>query len=268
MVSPLLENSSMVTAVYRYIRKLFTVRLRENIDGHLKYYFVLVTCYAGVFLGSQISSIKLVSVYGLTMTGSFFVCPTLYIFISVISEVYGYKNARLAVWCGFLLSAIFIFIVNIVGLMPASPVWTEGEAYNTVLILGTRSVAASFVSTFLTDFIAIYMMARNRLRFLGRSLPQRIFKATLAAVLIEIISYIGLAYYGVISNEALLVLMFFEYIKKILLVLLFFPIILYGVYVFKRLEGIDVFDFETDFNPFKLDNVYDLEGFRISENSN
>ena len=166
------------------------------------------------------------------------------------------------------MSAIFIFIVNIVGLMPASPVWTEGEAYNTVLILGTRSVAASFVSTFLTDFIAIYMMARNRLRFLGRSLPQRIFKATLAAVLIEIISYIGLAYYGVISNEALLVLMFFEYIKKILLVLLFFPIILYGVYVFKRLEGIDVFDFETDFNPFKLDNVYDLEGFRISENSN
>ena len=46
------------------------------------------------------------------------------------------------------------------------------------------------------------------------------------------------------------------YIKKITCEIIMFPFIFYAINLLKKWENVDIFDQDTKFNPFSLDNIY------------
>src|SRR3989344_2268533 len=79
-----------------------------------KYFFIILTLFTATWLISDIAAVKLVSVFGITLTGGVIIFPFTTMLSSIIVEVYGYKNARQAIWSGFIVNLTFVFFINLV----------------------------------------------------------------------------------------------------------------------------------------------------------
>lgn len=241
-----------------------------------KYYFILLTIFIATWLTSDIAAVKLVSVFGITLTGGFIIFPFTTMVSSIIVEVYGYKNSRQAIWAGVILNATFIFFINIIYLIPSSTHWALNDQFKAILVPGMRIAAASLISFIISDFVNSYLMAKMKIKSQGKSLIKRIVVSCGFSFLFDIILFLTLAFYGTMPNEILEKLIFYAYLKKVFCQIALFPVVCYLVYLLKKLEGIDIYDHDTKFNPFSLDNVYDLnvltdqklknESFKIKSN--
>ena len=225
---------------------------------HFKYFFIILTLFTATWLISNISAVKLVSIFGITLTGGFIIFPFTAMLSIIIVEVYGYKNARQAIWSGFILNLTFVFFINLVGIVPSSPHWTLAKQFNNILLPETRIIFASLASFLLSDFSNSYFMAKMKLRNHGKSLIKRVLISSGLALSIDITCFMLLAFYGAMPTIILVKLMAAAYIKKITCQIILFPFILYAITLLKKWENIDIYDIDTKFNPFSIDNVYSI----------
>jgi uncharacterized integral membrane protein (TIGR00697 family) len=226
-----------------------------------KFFTIVVAFFIATWLTSDIAAIKLISVWGITLTGGFIIFPFTTMFGSIIVEVYGYKNARQAIWAGFILNVTFIFFINIVYLMPSSSYWVLNNQFREILLPEIRIVIASIISFLICEFVNSYLMAKMKIKSQGRSLAKRIIVSCGVSFLFDIVFFLTLAFYGSMPNSLLVVLIFYAYLKKVLFQALLFPIFVFAVHKLKVLEGREVYDYNTNFLPFSLDNVYEIKDF-------
>ncbi len=250
------------------IKEKLSEALSDSGQCSFKYLSIIITVFAAILLTSNVAAVKLVFVFGITLTGGFIVFPFTYILNTIVVEVYGYKNARMAIWCGFVLSFIFVFFIDIVSIIPPSPHWHLNREFNDILVPENRIILASLISYFVSDFVNSYIMSKQKIRYMGKCLFRRILLSSFFSVMIGVIVFLVLAFYGKMPNLVLTKLIFFAFIKKMLFQVIFFPITSYVVHRLKKIENIDLYDFKTDFTPFSLNNVYDLSAFRIKSDIN
>lgn len=227
-----------------------------------KYFFILSTAFSATWLISNISAVKLIFTFGLTLTGGFIIFPFTAMLSTIIVEVYGYKNARQAIWGGVLLNLLFVFLINLVSIIPASPHWKLQSAFNSILVPSTRIIIASLISFLLSDFSNSYLMAKMKIKSNGKSLIKRILIAYAFSISIDIICFMCLSFIGTMPTFLLIQLTIAAYCKKMLCQIAFFPFVWYLINAIKKWEGVEVYDYDTKFNPFSIDNVYELTAYK------
>lgn len=231
-----------------------------------KYFFILLTLFSATWLISNIAAVKLVSIFGVVLTGGFLIFPLTTMLGAIIVEVYGYKNARQAIWAGFILNLCYVFFINIVNIIPASPHWKLEEQFRNILLPETRIIIASLISFLLSDFANSYLMAKMKIKTKGRSLAKRIITANSLAISIDIICFMLLAFYGAMPTNLLLKLMLAAYLKKFSCQIILLPIIWYLIFSLKNAEGFEIYDHDTKFSPFSIDNLYEMNAIRKLKN--
>jgi queuosine precursor transporter len=239
-----------------------TKRLRDSKVIQFKYYFIILTLFSATWLIANIAAVKLVSIYGITLTGGFVIFPFTTMLSSVIVEVYGYKNSRQAIWAGFILNLTFVFFINIVNIIPSSSHWNLDEQFKNILVPESRIIFASLISFLFSDFSNSYLMAKMKITCHGRSLLKRILISSGLSLSIDITCFMLLAFYGAMSSSILLKLMGAAYVKKIFCQTTLFPLILYLIELLKNAEGVEVYDYDTKFNPFSIDNIYEFSSLK------
>jgi len=85
---------------------------REN----LKYFDIIVGFFVAILLISNIASTKIVQIWKFTFDGGTIIFPLSYIFGDILTEVYGYRKARKAIWIGFFSAFLMYFILWLVGI--------------------------------------------------------------------------------------------------------------------------------------------------------
>lgn len=230
-----------------------------------KYFFISLTLFSATWLIANIAAIKLVSVFGITLTGGFIIFPFTTMLSTVIVEVYGYKNSRQAIWAGFILNLSFVFFISIVNIIPPSSHWKLQNEFTNILVPDTRIIIASLISFFLADFSNSFLMARMKIRNKGKSLTKRIVTSYTISFSIDIVLFMLLAFYGTMPFIILSKLMTAAYVKKMLCQTAFLPGIWYLIDLLKKKEGIEVYDYDTKFNPFSIDNIYELSSLKRTE---
>ena len=247
----------------KFIRRWFSVEAHRYESGNFKYYQLMSTLFGAILLTSNVAAIKLVEIFGFTLTGGFFIFPFTYLINCTIVEVYGYKNARYAIWCGFIINIIFALFIKIVAHLPPSPHWHFNHEFLSILDRTSRIVFASLTSFLLSDFIISYFMAKHKTKHKGKHLFSRIIIGSLLSISIGVFLFVSIAFWKIIPDDVFIKLMLLAFIKKMSFQILFYPLTAYLIYALKRLEGIDAYDYNTDFTPFTLDNVYNLNEFRL-----
>ncbi len=232
--------------------------LMNNIKP-FKYFFIILMLFSATWLTSNIAAVKLVSIFGITLTGGFLIFPLATMFSSILVEVYGYKSSRQAIWSGFILNISFIFFLNIVNFIPSSPYWDLDKQFNNILVPETRIIIASLISFLLSDFLNSYLMAKIKIKSYGKSLLKRIFVSYSLSFSIDIILFMLLAFYGSIPDLLLAKLVFAVYFQKLICQIILLPLIFYLITLLKSLEGIEIYDYDTQFNPFSIDNEYRVD---------
>ncbi|QNQ89390.1 queuosine precursor transporter [Corynebacterium poyangense] len=107
------------------------------------YYPVFVALFVAVFLISNITATKGVALGPLITDGAFFLFPLAYVLGDVLSECYGFKAARRAIFTGF--GAMFLAVVSFYTAiyLPAADFYEGQAAFSDTLGLVPQIVAAS-----------------------------------------------------------------------------------------------------------------------------
>lgn len=182
--------------------------------------------------------------------------PVAYIFGDVLTEVYGYARARRAIWAGFG-AMIFATIMSaiVVGMTPSpDEPWNATLQPALEIVFGNtwRIVAASMLAYWVGDFVNSYVMAKMKLRTQGRFLWTRTIGSTACGQGVDSLIFYPLAFYGIWTNDALIAVVIFNFTMKVSVEVVFTPLTYFVVNRLKRAEGVDTFDFDTDFTPFSL----------------
>lgn len=181
--------------------------------------------------------------------------PISYIFGDVLTEVYGYARARRVIWTGFAALAFASVMATVIVALPPAPFWQHQSAYEIAFGNAWRVVLASMVAYFCGEFVNSYVLAKMKVAQGGKHLWMRTIGSTIAGEAVDSALFYPLAFYGtgIIPNEALLLVMVAQFFTKTMVEVLFTPVTYKVVAFLKRAEGVDHYDRNTDFNPFKLE---------------
>jgi queuosine precursor transporter len=231
-----------------------------------KYYDAIMVLFVTTLLVSNVlSSAKIVDlgvVLGplpLIFDAGTLIFPISYIFGDILTEVYGYKRSRRVIWFGFAAAAIMAFFVWLAGILPGESDWQgyAGQPAFDVILGGVSGlVIASLVAYFIGEFSNSYILAKMKIFTNGRWLWTRTIGSTLVGQAVDTVTFFLIATaLGVFPPEILVSLIVTNYILKVGIEVLLTPITLQVVPALKRAEQEDYYDHDTDFNPFRLENV-------------
>jgi queuosine precursor transporter len=225
----------------------------------LKYFDLILGTFAVVLVVSNIASTKLATItlgaWKPVFDGGTFLFPLTYIFGDVLTEVYGYARSRRVIWFGLAMNLLASLVFALVGLLPTdSSSFTKG-AFETVLGFVPQIVGASLVAFFVGEFLNSFVLAKMKVATGGRMLWTRTIGSTLIGQAADTLTFSFIAFgigAGALPGDVLWNIILSNYIYKVGLEVVLTPVT-YGVVRFlKRAEGVDHFDRNTDFNPFKL----------------
>ncbi len=229
----------------------------KRIDGisgarrHFRYFdYVMAAFVAILLLSNLIGAAKLATVGGWTFGAGILFFPVSYVIGDVLTEVYGYANARRCVWMGFFALIFMAFMSYIVVAMPPAPGWEGQAAYESVFGSTWRIVLASVTAFWAGEFVNSFVLARMKIITGGKYLWTRTIGSTVFGQFADSLIFYPIAFLGIWSTEQVLTVMVTNWGLKVLWEALLTPVTYAVVNWLKRREGADVFDTGTDFSPF------------------
>lgn len=231
---------------------------RENQVRISKYHSTIVAFFIGTMLTSHIAAIKLISVFGITLTGAFFIYPLIYLLSSLVVEVYGYKTAELLILNAFFVNLFFAIFMDIVIVLPPSPHWKFNEAFAMIFLPETRIVLASLFAFVIADLLFAKVIDKIKNHNPNSTIFARMIKAATISIMIDVTIFITLAYYGKIPGNILIKLIAVAYIKKLLIQIGLFPLNKFLIKTLERLEGVNEAESGSVELPKLFSNIHEL----------
>ncbi len=210
------------------------------------YYDLVVAAFVGLLLISGVSATKLFLgpripfisdwFYGggrLIFDGGAFLFPLAYVVGDVLTEVYGWRRAKRAIWTGFVLMIIAALTYRMVSL--TTPV--EGfEAWNQVLAPVTRITIASLTGYLVGQMLNSLVVVRIKARMAERWVAFRLITSTVVAEFVDTLLFCVISYAGTIGFAQLVNYTLTGYVYKCLVELAVVPISLAVIRRLKRVE--------------------------------
>lgn len=215
--------------------------------------FVAILLLSNVLGAGKIASIDIPGI-GLWPFGAgilFF--PLSYVIGDILTEVYGYARARRCIWAGFA-GLIFMAMMSwVVVALPPDANWGGQAAYESVFGQVPRIVFASICAFWAGEFVNSLVLAKMKIWSDGRRLWTRTIGSTVVGQGLDSLIFYPLAFLGVFDTATVLKLMLTQWVLKVAWEALLTPVTYAVVGWLKRREGVDVFDRNTNFTPFKAE---------------
>jgi queuosine precursor transporter len=219
----------------------------------LKFYTSIAMLFVSLFIVVNLVTQKIVPIGGsLILTAGDFIYPLNYLLSMILTEVYGYAMSRRVIWSSFVCNIFVALAIAISIALPEAPSWHEQAQYTMILGRTPRIFASSLGAFLVGEFIGTYILAKAKVFTSGKYLWFRTMGATLTGQAIDSIAFTAMAFAGIESWQNILILSFAAYGCKIVYQTLLTPVIYMLATFLKKREHIDIFDRNTDFNPFNL----------------
>ena len=217
-----------------------------------QYYDLILASFVAFLLISNIAAVKLIAFGSVITDGGALLFPLTYIFGDILTEVYGYRYTRRAIWAGFaamaLASATFFIVQN----LPASSDWPNQAAFDTVLGFVPRIAAASLVAYLFGEFLNAFVLAKLKVRTKGQQLWARLIGSTVVGQLFDTIIFALIAFGGILRGNDMVRFIIIGWLFKVAVEVVMLPVTYRIIAFLKRHEGMDAYDKDTDFRPLQL----------------
>lgn len=213
-------------------------------------FLVLSTLFCVCLITANVLETKQIQVGTVSLTGGLIVFPVSYIINDLVSEVWGFRRARLLIWQGFAMNFIFVTFGAIVDVIPGAPYWDNQAGFHAVFGLAPRVAAASFVAFLVGSFINAYVMSRMKISSEGKHFSLRAIVSTLFGECADSVIFFPLALGGVVPWSEIPLLMIWQVVLKTLYEVVALPITIRVVKLTKRIEHTDVYDNGISYSVF------------------
>ena len=193
----------------------------------------------------------------LQLSGAVIIFPISYIINDLLTEVYGYRRAMAVIWMGFVLSAFIALAGQVIAWLPA-PLSPENqdvaESFNRLFHLVPRTTVASLLAFVLGSQINAAVMSRMKVAQQGRGFGWRAIASTIAGELTDSLIFYPLAFAGMLPWQVILSLILTQVSVKTLYEIVILPVTTMLSRKLKQKEGLDTYDYQISYNPFKLND--------------
>ena len=241
---------------------------------HFRYFDYMMAAFVAILLLSNLIGAAKDAVITLPIIGTwqygagvlFF--PVSYILGDILTEVYGYANARRCIWVGFFALLFMVVMALVVVAATPAPGWALASddhivlgqhvkapnqaAYEAVFGQTPRIVFASITAFWAGEFVNSFVLAKMKIWTRGRRLWTRTIGSTVFGQAVDSSLFYPLAFLGTagFTAHSVLVLSFTQWVLKVGWEVLLTPVTYAVVGFLKRREGVEVFDVGTAFSPF------------------
>jgi uncharacterized integral membrane protein (TIGR00697 family) len=164
--------------------------------------------------------------------GGIFFLPLVLLIEDIVAEIYGYKISRALLWYILMSSLIFSICTVLVVKLPSPEYWHFDSAYHTVFDPLLRGGFSLFIAVLVGRFINIYALTKTKILVRGKYFWIRSVVSTSVGGFVALALLCTLAYSNSVPLADIEKLFVTDYIKKN--------------------YGIDTYDYDTNFNPFKI----------------
>lgn len=208
---------------------------------------VFIVC----LISSNLFETKIFSLGFITLTGGVIIFPVSYIINDCIVEVWGFKKARLVIWCAFVMNFFVVATAQIVRFLPAAEFWDGGAHFDYVFAMAPRVTFASLLAFVSGSTVNAWVMSRMKISSNGKRFSVRAIISSIAGESVDSLIFFPIAFWGVGMSE-MLQLMATQIIVKTLYEVVILPVTALVVKKVKEIEDTDTFDFNISYNPFKI----------------
>ena len=225
------------------------------------YYDLVLAAFCGLLLISNIGATKLIAfgprvelggfpILPIVTDGGAFLFPLTYVLGDILAEVYGLRRARRAIYTGFGLAVVMSVTLLAVGAAPASPDWTNDEAWQAVLGFVPRLVVASLLGYLVGQLLNAHVLVWVKRRWGVGRLWVRLISSTVVGEFADTVVFCLIAFgpLGAIFDgksipwDTLLNYVAVGFVYKVLVEVLLLPVTYWVIRVVRRSE--------TDAAPF------------------
>ncbi|MEL4358046.1 MULTISPECIES: queuosine precursor transporter [unclassified Luteococcus] len=210
------------------------------------YYDIVMAVFVGLLLISGVTATKLFEgpripffsdwFYGggpLIFDGGAFLFPLSYVVGDIMTEVYGWRRAKRAIWTGFALTFLAAVTYRIVSLTHPVPGF---EAWDGVLSPVTRITVAGLAGYLAGNLLNSLVVVRLKARAGESNVAARLIGSTLVGELVDTLIFCTIAFAGTISLAELGNYTVTGYVYKCLVEVCVVPITLQIIKYLKRVE--------------------------------
>jgi queuosine precursor transporter len=216
------------------------------------YLLVLTALFVTGLITANILAVKLVAAGPLIVPAGLVIFPLSYLFGDVLTEVYGYAVTRRVIWLGFSCNLLTVVAIAIAGALPAAAFWQHQAAYDTILGGTPRLLAASFAAYLLGEFCNSYVLAKLKIATRGRWLWTRTIGSTVVGQGLDSAVFVSLAFLGTLATGDLVTTILSQWLIKTVYEVVATPLTYAIVSHLKRVEGVDTYDYHTNFSPLAV----------------
>lgn len=226
-----------------------------------RYLDIILGLFVAVLLISNLaSSAKIVELGPFVYDGGTLLFPLSYIFGDVLTEVYGYAVSRRVIWIGFITMFLMAAVMAVVGMLPGNADWLGPNgfgqtAYDKILGSTPRIVIGSLMAFWAGSFLNDFILAKLKVLTKGRWLWTRTIGSTLVGEGVDTVVFCFIAFFGTLPGDVLMSIVVSNYVFKVGLEVVLTPITYLVVTWLKRAEGVDKYDSDTNFNPFRVEQA-------------
>lgn len=215
-------------------------------------FLVIAGLFITCLITANLIAVKLIQVFGLVLPAAIIIFPVSYILADVLTEVYGYHQARRVIWLGFACNLVMVAAIGLAQALPPAPFWAGQEAFERILGYTPRLLVASFLAYLVGEFANAFVLAKMKIATRGRWLWTRTIGSTLVGQGLDSSVFITLAFVGTIPAEALGGAIVTQWLVKSAYEALATPLTYAVVNFLKRADASDVYDETTRFNPLRI----------------
>jgi uncharacterized integral membrane protein (TIGR00697 family) len=216
---------------------------------HSPWFVCIVATFVTCLITANITAVKLIVVCGLLMPAGIVIFPLSYICGDVLTEVYGYRQTRRVIWLGFFCNLLTVVAIWIGQILPPASFWDGQPAYERILGYTPRLLMSSFLAYLVGEFTNAFILAKMKIATRGRWLWMRTIGSTLLGQSLDSLVFVTLAFLGTIPLSHMATAIITQWLVKTGYEVVATPLTYVVVAYLKRQEGIEVYDYETRFNP-------------------
>jgi uncharacterized integral membrane protein (TIGR00697 family) len=157
------------------------------------YYPILVAVFTALVIISNVTATKGVAFGPIITDGGFIVFPLTYVIGDVLSEVYGFKAARRAIYLGFSMNALAALAFWVTIYLPAADFYTNEEHFENVVHAYTQLIVAGLAGFIVGQTINAWVVVKIKERTKEKHLWARLVGSTFAGQLGDTLVFCSIA---------------------------------------------------------------------------
>lgn len=218
-----------------------------------KYLMLITTVYITLHIVTAFVQNRLVTINHVDICAAIFIYPITYLISDIVTEIYGYKVARSLLWYAIFSWLLTALLVEMVIHLP-SPRYLADYANKFDIVMSPmfRSIMSGTVAVLAGQFLNIYIISKWKVLTRGRYFWMRSVGSSLIGDFITTFLAIIFIFVGRMSWHNIIEVASYEYSINIIFDVIGAFFSSYIVAYLKQAENSDAYDYQIDFNPFKL----------------